>query len=264
MNKGKKGAKKIFATLGIVLMVIVGVSLAWYFKDIYKYNQIAEYKNNREQEIYILGTYHSQHFKKYMNYSMEDIVSCIKNVDPDVVFIESREKTYIEHNVIDGPIDMILSYSYCVENGFNVEMIDYWEINNETRPNTTDDSRDDRIYENITEKLSKYDEGCRVLIVCGDTHFREQGKRFLDAGFKRVKIQNKNTVFDSDGEFKYPKMMADVIDDKIAYIGSDLKDFINTNVTDSETKQLWLDTTEALAKTLKKQADTVRNEQLYY
>lgn len=264
MNKVKKVIKKILITFVILLIMILGISAAWYYKNIYKYNQIAEYKNDRNQEIYILGTYHSQHFNKIMNYSMEDIASCIKNVYPDVVFIEAREKTFVESNVIDGPIDMILSYSYCVENGIDVEMIDHWEINNDTRPNTTDDSRDDKIYGNISEKLSKYDEGCRVLIVCGDTHFHEQGKRFKNAGLKRVKIENKDMIFDSEGEFRYPEIMADVIDDKIAYINSDLKDFINTNVTDTESRQMWLDTTESLTQILKKQAETVRNGQLYY
>lgn len=264
MSKNKSKLRKILMTLGIILLSVIITAIIYYFKNIYKYNQIAEYKNNRNQDIYVLGTYHSQHFKKYMNYSMEDIASCIKNIDPDVVFIESRENTFVEKNVIDGPIDMILSYSYCVENGINVEMIDYWEINNDTRPNTTDKSRDDKIYANITEKLGMYDEKCKVLIICGDTHFREQGKRFNDAGFDRLKIQNKNLIFDGDGEFTYPRIMADVIDDKINYIETDFTDNIYTNVTDSEIQKLWIDNTQSLSQTLNSQADLVRNNQLYY
>lgn len=87
-----------------------------------------------------------------INYSIADITSCIDNILPDVVFIESREEVFNEYGIIDGSIDIILTYSYCTEKAIPVKMIDHWELSNSTKPNTTIDERDDEIYNNILYK----------------------------------------------------------------------------------------------------------------
>ena len=112
--------KKILIAVSVILILCIGFAAFWYFTYLYKYNQIVEFRNDRDQDIYMLGTYHSQHFNKSMGYSMADIVNCIKNVDPDVVLIEAREETFDRYGAIDGPIDMILAYSYCVQEGIDV------------------------------------------------------------------------------------------------------------------------------------------------
>lgn len=80
--------KKILIVLIVmVIFIFVGFSI-WYFKYIYKYNQIAKFINENNQDIYFLGTYHGEHFNRFLNYSMQDIAMCIKNINPDIVLIE--------------------------------------------------------------------------------------------------------------------------------------------------------------------------------
>ena len=57
---------------------------------------------------------------------------------------------------IDG-IDMCVTFSYCFDNNIPVEMIDYWEITNDSKTNTTTDERDDHIHNNIMKKLVNYE-----------------------------------------------------------------------------------------------------------
>lgn len=256
--------KKTLVTVSVLLVLCIGFAAFWYFTYLYKYNQVVEFRNDRDQDIYMLGTYHSEHFKTYMNYSMEDILNCIKNIDPDVVLIESREDTFNEYGVVDGPIDMILAYSYCVEAGIDVGMIDYWKIDDDTRPNTTDEHRDDMIHANILEKLDSIDEGSRVMIICGDTHLHEQTKRFKADGYEWVSIQNRRSLFEGEGEFVYPEIMSEVIEDKIAYLTVFASDEINNNVSDARIRQEWFNATSNLADTLQRQLVLVENNELYY
>lgn len=256
--------KKILITALIVLAIILVGATIWYFKYIYKYNQIAKFKNDRNQEIYILGTYHNEHFKKSFNYSMQDITSCIKNVNPDIVLIESREDTYKNYNVVDGPIDMILAYSYCAEKNIDVEMIDYWEVNDNTKPGTTDKKRDDIINDNIMKKLEAIPEGKKVLIICGDAHFHEQTKRFKKQGFSKEKIQDKKELFHGDESFKYPELMQETIENKINYASKILKEDIEKNLNDDKNKEEWKKSSDALIKNLKNQLELVKDNKLYF
>ncbi len=256
--------KKMLILISVILTLCIGFAAFWYFTYLYKYNQVVEFRNERDQDIYMLGTYHSQHFNSYMNYSMADIVNCIKNVDPDVVLIESREDTYNEYGVVDGPIDMILAYSYCVQEGIDVGMIDYWKIDNDTRPNTTDKNRDDIIHANILEKLDSIYDGSRVMIICGDTHLHEQTKRFKSDGYEWVNIQDRRSLFEKQGEFKYPEIMSAVIEDKIDYITTILVDEINSNVNDDSVREEWINASSSLADALRTQLVLIENNELYY
>lgn len=256
--------KKILLIITAILTIIITGIAIWYFKYIYKYNQIAKFTNNRNQEIYILGTYHNEHFKKPFNYSMQDITNCIKNIDPDIVLIESREDTYRDYNVVDGPIDMILAYSYCVQENIEVGMIDYWEINDNTKPGTTDKKRDDMINNNIMKKLETIPEGKKVLIICGDAHLHEQTKRFKKQGFNKERIQNKKELFRGDDSFKYPALMQETIENKINYASTTLKDDINNNLNNDKNKDEWKKSSDALVDNLKKQLELVKENKLYY
>lgn len=268
-NKQKAGLKtrmkkKILILVSALLILCIGFVAFWYFTYLDKYNQVVEFRNEKEQDIYMLGTYHSQHFNKYMNYSMADIVNSIRNVDPDVVLIESREDTFNEYGVVDGPIDMILAYSYCVQERIDVGMIDYWKIDNSTGPNTTDKNRDDIIHSNILDKLDSIEDGKRVMIICGDTHLHEQTKRFKAEGYEWISIQDRRGLFEPQGEFKYPAMMSAVIEDKINYLSTTEIDEINDNVTDDAVREEWLDADSNLSNTLKTQKELVENNELYY
>lgn len=77
-----------------------------------------------------MGIFHSEHFKRYANYSIEEMTNAINNIEPDLVFIEARESSFTEYGVVDGPVDMCVAYCYCLYNNIFVEMTDYWKIDN--------------------------------------------------------------------------------------------------------------------------------------
>jgi hypothetical protein len=194
----------------IFIIAVVALLLFWN-RYLNKNNLLGKFTTTQEQEVYLLGTFHQDHFNKWFHYSMEDILSVVENVKPDVVFIEAREKYFMDYGVVDGPIDMAVVYSYCIDNDIPVNMIDWWVVDNNFKSNTTNDKRDDMIFENINNKLIKTKANTKVLVVCGAGHFYEQTKRFLNNGFKKQKLKNKSTYFDRPGiEFEYPLSLEDV------------------------------------------------------
>ncbi len=146
------------------------------------------------QEIYLMGTFHTEHFKRYANYSMEEMIAAIDHIEPDAVFIEARESSYIEYGMVDGPVDMCVAYCYCMDNGIPVEMIDYWKIDNDFKGNTTTDERNDRIHENIMEK--------RVLFYGHTVPRLVQADDTLNEDTKAKWAEDENNVF-YNSQMKY-------------------------------------------------------------
>jgi len=187
----------------VLIVAVVTFGLLWN-RYLNKNSLLEKYETPNEQEVYLLGTLHENHFSKWFNYSMEDILSVVENLQPDVVFIEAREEYFKGYGVMDGPIDMAVVYSYCIDNDIPVEMVDWWVVDNGYQSNTTSNKRDDMIYVNIINKLETVND-TKILIVCGSGHFYKQTKRFLDNGFEEQKIKDKTAYFDSqDKEFEYP------------------------------------------------------------
>ena len=202
--------KLIKIIVGIVTVAIIILAFIWnrYFV---KTSLFAEYISLEGQEVYILGTLHKSHFDKIFNYSMEDILSVVENVQPDVVFIEAREDTYEEYGAVDGPIDMNVVYSYCVEHSIATGLVDWWVIDNNFKSDTTSKLRDDNIFNNITEKLSEYGPDTTVLVVCGSGHFYPQSQRMRENGFEKATIKDKKSYFKSAQiEFSYPSCTSEV------------------------------------------------------
>ena len=171
--------KKRIVTLSIIITLVILVVVALYVN--LKVFTVKKVLMADEQEVYIMGTFHTEHFERYANYSIEEMINAVKNIEPDVVFIEARENSYTEYGVVDGPIDMCIAYSYCSDNNIPVEMIDHWEITNDSKTNTTTEERDDQIHNNIMEKLADY-ESKRILVICGFGHLHAQTEqRFLDS-----------------------------------------------------------------------------------
>ena len=107
-SKLKKVLKCIAVTLGIILilMVIAYINL--------KNFTVKRVQSEGGQDVYIMGTFHVNHFDSWANYSIEemlnaieniDMLNAIENIDPDVVFIEAREESYEQYGVVDGPVD---------------------------------------------------------------------------------------------------------------------------------------------------------------
>lgn len=208
-NRGKKKIVKRIV-IGLAIIIIAVLALLWN-RYLNKNSLLRKYETPYQQEVYLLGTLHKDHFNKWINYSMEDILSVVKNVQPDCVFIEAREEYFRDYGVVDGPIDMSVIYSYCLNNDIPVEMVDWWVVDNSFKTNSTNDRRDDMIFNKIDNKLKVMDSDKKVLVVCGAGHFYKQDKRFKNNEYKYNRIKNKATYLKSkDIAFEYPAGVEDV------------------------------------------------------
>lgn len=152
----------------------------------YKENLVSKYTTLKEQTVYTVGTLHNGHFKREQNYSLKDLESLLDNFNPDYIFIEAREETLEDYDVIDGPIEMIYTYSYGLEHDIPVRLIDYWKIDNNIITNYSDDARDNQIFYNINEKLEEIEEEKNIVILYGASHYFYQKPRIeLQAGGKK-------------------------------------------------------------------------------
>lgn len=240
-GKFRRGLKIFLIVLASVLALAVILGAVWCNINLNKNNLVKRYEAPAGQEVYIMGTFHKDHFVKLFNYSMEDVVSAVKNINPDVVFIEAREEYFKEYGVVDGPMDMSVVYSYCYNNGIPVEMIDWWIVDNEFKSNSTNDKRDDNIFVNIQIKLGETAPDKRVLIVCGAGHLTPQTARFKDNDFKKLKINNVPELFIGEGEFEYPVGTEDVWEKRAYFYAYTFPKIISSDDTlNDETKSMFV------------------------
>lgn len=232
--KNKK--KSLIILISMVTLVILFIAILYVNLKSFTVKKVLI----KEQEVYIMGTFHTDHFKKYANYSMAEMINAIDNINPDVIFIEAREMYFNEYGVVDGPVDMCVVYSYCSENNIPVEMIDYWEITNDSKTNTTTDDRDNHIHDNIMKKIDG-DKNKRVLVVCGFGHLNAQTKRLVDAGGQKQHISHTSDLFKGDNEeFIYPSMSYDVWEERVNFYAHVVPKLVQQNDDLSEeTKAKW-------------------------
>ena len=212
MNTTRKNKLGKRIRIGLLIMLLLtGVTLGFLWnRYLNKSALIAAYETPQNQRVYLLGTLHKTHFNKYLGYSMEDITSAIANIEPDNVLIEAREEMYDEYGVVDGPVDMTVAYSYCLDNEIKIGMVDWWVVDNDFKEDSTNEKRDDKIFENINRKLKTLPSKTTIMVVCGSGHFHEQSERFIANGFVRKGISNKSDIFVSKkDEFTYPDSLED-------------------------------------------------------
>jgi len=193
------------------------------------------------KEVYLMGTFHTDHFDSMANYSIEEMLNAIRNIDPDVVFIEAREENYKKYGVVDGPVDMCIAYCYCQDNGIPVEMVDYWKVDNDNfKQNTTTDDRDDHIHQKIMEKLGLY-ENKKALVICGLGHLYPQVNRLRDEGSVKENIPHISNLFKNDSkEFVYPSSICDVWEQRALFYANTYPESIQADETISdEVKAQW-------------------------
>ncbi len=218
------------------------------------------------QEVYLMGTFHTDHFDSLSNYSIEEMMNAIQNIDPDVVFIEAREENYEQFGIVDGPVDMCITYCYCQDNGIPVEMIDYWKVDNDHyKRNTTTEDRDDHIHQKIMEKLKLYDNQ-KVLIICGFGHLYPQMDRLADEGLVKESIPHISSLFKSDGKaFEYPSSICDVWEQRAYFYAYTYPESIQADETiNDEVKMQWpIDENHSFYDSQIKYCDLFRTNQLY-
>lgn len=232
----KKKKRIIFVSIVVALVILIVAALYVNLKAF----TIKKVLMAEEQEVYIMGTFHTEHFERYANYSIEEMINAINSIEPDVVFIEARENSYTEYGVVDGPIDMCIAYSYCSDNNIPVEMIDHWEITNDSKTNTTTEERDDRIHNNIMEKLAEY-ESKRILVICGFGHLSAQTERLMEVGGQKQYISHKSGLFKGEKEkFVYPGELCDVWEERVLFYAHTVPQLVQKNeALNEETKAKW-------------------------
>ena len=143
---------------------------------------------------------------------------------------------------MDGPIDMCVVYSYCSENNIPVEMIDYWEITNDFKTNTTTDERDDQIHRNIMEKLKAY-ENKKVLVICGFGHLNAQTERLIHDGGQKQYISHIGNLFkEGNKKFVYPDMICDVWEERTLFYAHTVPQLVQADDSlNEETKSNWVE-----------------------
>lgn len=189
----------------VVFVIVLSVAGVLWNRYLNKNSLLRHYESPNQQDVFLLGTMHKEHFNKWFNYSIADVLSVVEHVQPDVVFLEARADVFAEYGVVDGPVDMAVVYSYCMDHGIAVEMMDWWIVDNDFKSNSTNDRRDDMIFDNIQSGLGAYDEDTTVLVVCGSGHFYEQASRLTESGFERVSIARPSDYFSDDEAFAYPE-----------------------------------------------------------
>lgn len=227
-----------------------------------KENLVCKYTTLKEQTVYTVGTLHGAHFDREQDYSLKDLESLLKNLKPDYLFIEAREETLEEYDVIDGPIEMIYAYSYGLEQDIPVRLIDYWKIDNSVATNYSDDIRDNQIFYNMNEKLKEIKTNKTIVVLYGASHYFYQKPRIELAGWREEKLDQIQDLFQSNtAEFTYPKDMEVVIDKKMDYAQFIMPELAKENITDQNVLENFLQVD--MKETLENYKKIVEENMLY-
>lgn len=259
----KQRTKKVIILVSVILVLIVLIAVTLYVN--LKNFTVKKVLMTDGQEIYLMGTFHNEHFKQYANYSIEEMINAINNIEPDVVFIEARENSFVEYGVVDGPIDMCIAYCYCMDNNIPVEMIDYWIIDNDFKANTTTNERDDCIHENIMEKLNLY-ENQRILVICGFGHLDAQTNRLIESGGQSEYFSHMSSLFDKETlDFTYPSQICDVWEQRVLFYGHTVPKLVQADDTlNEDTKASWVeDENNTFYNSQMKYCELFQNNKLY-
>lgn len=227
-----------------------------------KENLVSKYTTLKEQTVYTVGTLHDAHFDRERDYSLKELESLLEKLKPDYIFIEAREESLEEYDVIDGPIEMIYAYSYGLEHDIPVRLIDYWKIDNNIVTNSSDDFRDNQIFYNINEKLKEIEANKTIVVMYGASHYFYQKPRIELAGWREGEIDNIQDLFQSNtDEFAYPKSMEAVIDKKIDYAQFIIPEIAKENITNQNVLESFLQVD--MKGTLENYKKIVRENMLY-
>ena len=263
MKKHPKLKKALICIGAILAAVLILVALVYINIKNFTVKRLLLSDN---QEVYLMGTFHTSHFDSMSNYSVEEMLNAIQNIDPDVIFIEAREEYYKQFGVVDGPVDMCITYCYCQDNSIPVEMIDYWKVTDDSyKQNTTTDDRDDHIHQNIMEKLKLYDDK-KVLIVCGFGHLYPQMNRLLDEGLIKENPTHVSRLFKSSGnKFEYPSSICDVWEQRAFFYAHTYPESIQADESISdEVKSQWpVDKNNWFYDSQMEYCDLFKTDQLY-
>lgn len=233
----KKKLLKLFASIFIPLILICsGMAIYMWYHYSNKLNLLEKYTVDGTKEVYVLGTIGKKHFSRINNYSMEDLLSAIENINPDLVMITAREDHYINYNVIDGEIDACVAYSYCRHNDIPIKMVDWWIIDNIYPQMATTNLRDDNIFIKVSRTLREISPNSKILLITNSESFHEQVARFKVAGYRKTDIEDISSYFkQTEEEFHFPPLSSKIWRDRSYFYAYVLPRLIkeNTELFDS-------------------------------
>lgn len=216
----KRAFKRLAIGLGLVgLVAVVALALLPELRNYVLYRIAPGYARDANfvrlqkgpVDVYLLGTIHGRHLTTE-EYSLAHLKAAITRLEPDFVLVEARPEEIARGRWGDGPIEMPFSALTARAAGITVDGIDWWQLS-ETEGRSTDDERDDRIYEHLKSKLPV--KGV-VLVLIGFSHIPELVDRLEDDGFEESDF-DKTQLFELvDEPFAYPAGMSAAISQRIA------------------------------------------------
>ena len=191
--------------------------------------EFLRFADNTEQEVYLLGTIHSNHLTT-KDYSLLHLQAVLEHLEPDLLLVESRPEELTLDNWGDGPIEMPFSSLTAQAKGIEVQGMDWWVMNDNHQINN--DERENRMFQNILTRLPSHH---MVLILTGFSHVEGFQRRFLASGYRQIAFSSaeKKALFDtSDQTLIFPYGMTYYIEKRIE---------IDQVILQSETDSFWRD-----------------------
>jgi len=165
--------------------------------------------NNQGQTIYLLGTLHKTHLN-FQWYSLKHIQALIKNLNPDLLLVESKPEELARGNWGDGPTEMPFASLTAQSLGIEVQGMDWW-----TKEGNDSEEREEKMAKNILAAVP----GHRVvLILTGWSHVKGFLQYLEKAGYTVTKFPSaeKEKLFDTSNiKFVFPPGMAYYIQKRI-------------------------------------------------
>ena len=165
-------------------------------------------------EIYLLGTIHGGHLDT-PEYAFTHLEAVLLHLRPERLLVESRPEQVAEGNLGDGPVEMTYMSLVARAEQIPFDGIDWWDENN-TSARRTDANRDDRMAQNLMERVPP---SGKVLVLVGFSHVSEQARRLRDQGYEEKEIaeSDRAALFDTTGvSNRFPAGMAAAIERRIA------------------------------------------------
>lgn len=214
----KKNIIVITVSVLFLFGIIGGISAYNWNRYSNKKHLLRKYTTENNKELYILGTIGKKHFNKVNNYSMNDMLNVIENINPDLAMVQARESHFIRYGIFDGDIDACVSYCFCDEKQIPTKFINWWIVDNIYPEQSTTNLQDDNIFLKISRNVKNAEPGARLLVIINSHNFYEITNRLEVAGYKRTPINNKSDYFKGDGEkFQFPAIVAMTWRDRTYY-----------------------------------------------
>ena len=170
----------------------------------------------------LLGTIHNAHLDTPA-FSLRHVAAAVEHTHPAILLTEIRPAEIERGNECDGPIEMGLALLRARELGIPAAGIDSWDRAALTGGASSDDAREDAMFERVHAKLRA---GETALVLCGFSHVAELARRLETAGFREIEVAaaDKGHWLDPPaGAPPYPAGLAACLERRIEVDVSDLE-----------------------------------------